>query len=370
MQTRIGIVLLSLGLSLALFVGTSTAQDENRLAQEAALGLDQAIVELVEYGSYGCAECRSSYQANPTQTRLEIYPGAYRYVFRNVPGVHPNDALAAEAAQCALDQSANAFWTLHHALFMTSEADFAEMVAAENFVELAAASGLDANALQSCLNAHRHTATVGFWAEQAQQLGIPAGHQVTLNGDLLDGDLDEAIIAVATERISREAVQGSDEPSVTIIEYGAYGCHACRLVHGREIVQTVMAEYGDEVAFVFRNFPFLSPHDPLAAEAAQCAFDQGDAAFWQLHDALFDLTDGEYARTDQPEEYVALAAQAGLDSDALASCLASEKHRLTTALWAQHGQEIGVNATPTFLVNGRQVNPLQLEEIIRSLVTP
>ena len=70
----------------------------------------------------------------------------------------------------------------------------------------------------------------------------------------------------------------------------------------------------------------------------------------------------------QSEQYVALSAEIGLDSAAVESCLASNKHEITMVLWAQHGQDIGIAATPTFFVNGRQANPLQLEEIVRSLL--
>jgi protein-disulfide isomerase len=141
------------------------------------------------------------------------------------------------------------------------------------------------------------------------------------------------------------------------VEYGAYGCHSCRLLHEDGVIEEIIAQYGEQVKFVFRNFPFLAPHDPVAAEAAQCAFDQGNQAFWALHNAIFDLTDFEYANTTTPEQYVELGRSVGLDADALDACLTASTHEITMIAWAQHGQEIGVIATPTFFLNGEFVTP-------------
>jgi len=173
---------------------------------------------------------------------------------------------------------------------------------------------------------------------------------------------------VSAERLALESSLGGQQAPVTIIEYGAYGCHSCRAAHQSGILQQILATHGDNVRLVFRNFPVISPqNDPLAAEAAQCALDQGDDAFWTLHETLFDLSDAAYAQMKDRDDFVQLASSAGLDDSALADCLAAGTHQRTVDHWEANSRNANVRATPTFFVNGRLVgNPSQLEEIVRS----
>ena len=76
-------------------------------------------------------------------------------------------------------------------------------------------------------------------------------------------------------RFDYDPVLGDPAAPVTIIEYGAYGCSACRAWHRAGIIEQVLAEFPGQVRFVFRDFPVIVPaYDQMAAEVAQCALDQ------------------------------------------------------------------------------------------------
>jgi protein-disulfide isomerase len=172
---------------------------------------------------------------------------------------------------------------------------------------------------------------------------------------------------VSDERLALEAHLGNANAAVEVIEYGAYGCHTCRATHQQGIVETLLASYGDQLRFTFRNWPVISPqNDPLAAEAAQCALDQSPQAFWQYHDALYDLSNRDYGQYQDRADFTNLAESIGLDAQALGDCLGQDTHQRTVDHWKEEADGLNLPGTPTFFVNGRRVNdPTQLEAIIQ-----
>ena len=49
---------------------------------------------------------------------------------------------------------------------------------------------------------------------------------------------------------------GPADAPVVLVEYGDYECPHCGRAHA--VIQTVLAKLGDEVRFVFRNFPLAA----------------------------------------------------------------------------------------------------------------
>ena len=86
-------------------------------------------------------------------------------------------------------------------------------------------------------------------------------------------------------RLASNPTIGSDSAKVTITEYGDFGCTSCRAWHNAGLLKQVRAAYGDQVQFVWKDFPVITAQSPKAAEAGQCAFDQDK--FWEYHDVLF-----------------------------------------------------------------------------------
>ncbi len=140
-------------------------------------------------------------------------------------------------------------------------------------------------------------------------------------------------------------VRGSQEAPVTLVEYGDFECPYC----GKEypILKELMQRAGNEIRFVFRNFPLDEhPHAEIAAEAAEAAGAQGK--FWDMHDMLFEHQDAL-----EPHDLMQYARDLGLDVERF-------RRELHGATWAkkvqqeeQSGDASGVPGTPTFFLNGR-----------------
>lgn len=145
-------------------------------------------------------------------------------------------------------------------------------------------------------------------------------------------------------------VRGAADAPITLVEYGDYECPHCGRAH--PIVQTVLQQLGDEVRFVFRNFPLAEahPHAESAAEAAESvAARRGSDAFWSMHDTIFDNQDA--LALDDLLQY---ATDAGADARGVAEDVVSGAMRPRVRADFRSGVRSGVNGTPTFFVNGRR----------------
>lgn len=141
---------------------------------------------------------------------------------------------------------------------------------------------------------------------------------------------------------------GPETAAVTIIEFGDYECPFCR--EAEPHLAAIRSRYGDDVALVYRHFP-LPLHAAAfpAARAAECAGHQD--RFWEFHDLLYS-TDSWIEDTSEAV-LTALADQAGVSSvEEFAGCLGGvdADYAVNTDLAA--GQRLGIEGTPTFLING------------------
>jgi len=137
---------------------------------------------------------------------------------------------------------------------------------------------------------------------------------------------------------------GPDHAPVTIIEFSDFQCPYCRQV--QPTLKRLMAEYEGKVRLVFRDFPLrnIHPQAQKAAEAAQCAAEQHK--FWPYHDRLFATTS---LQLDDLKKY---AQELGLNLEQFTTCMETGKHAAGVDEDMRDGQNAGVNATPTFFVNG------------------
>lgn len=92
-----------------------------------------------------------------------------------------------------------------------------------------------------------------------------------------------------------EPFRGTKDGKILIAEYSDYECPFC--LRFEPTVKQILADYGDKVTFVYRNFP-LSIHAQArpAAIAAECANKQGK--FWEMHDKLFELNQSQSLNKD------------------------------------------------------------------------
>jgi len=114
------------------------------------------------------------------------------------------------------------------------------------------------------------------------------------------------------------------------------------------------------------HFAFLGEESQWAAEASECAADQ--EAFWEYHDYLFETHRGENQGAFSKENLKGFAEELGLDTVTFNECLDSGKYIQVVQSETTAGQQLGVQSTPTFLVNGQPVVGAQSFEVFEQVI--
>jgi len=109
-----------------------------------------------------------------------------------------------------------------------------------------------------------------------------------------------------------------------------------------------------QVKVQLRPVAILGQESELAAQAAECANDQG--RFWEYHDTLFANQRGENKGAFSPDNLKRFAQALALDTEAFNSCLDSGKYASLVRENTEKARQIGVASTPTIMVNGTTVD--------------
>jgi protein-disulfide isomerase len=168
-------------------------------------------------------------------------------------------------------------------------------------------------------------------AAYVKQLRSNASVQVLLAPPFADVNLRDAF------------VHGSKNSAVTLVEFADYECPYCQKITPE--LQKLEKEYGNRLAFVYKDFPLPMHHSSQkAAEAARCAGEQGK--FWEYHDVLF------YSKQLQVADLKAHARVLKLDGDRFDKCLDDGAEAAPVKKSLEEAQKLGLTGTPSFFVNG------------------
>jgi protein-disulfide isomerase len=149
-------------------------------------------------------------------------------------------------------------------------------------------------------------------------------------------------------------VEGQGKSGVTLVEYGDYQCPFCEQYY--PVVKQIQAEFGDQISFQFRNFPLVSIHQNAfaGARAAEAAAMQGK--FWQMHDLLYENQSQWSESSDPGSFFKQYAQQLGLNVDQFQKDYASAKVNDAINADTAAGNKLKIQGTPTFFLNGKQIN--------------
>jgi protein-disulfide isomerase len=146
--------------------------------------------------------------------------------------------------------------------------------------------------------------------------------------------------------------KGNPDAPVKVIKYSDFQCPACGF-YFRNLGEIIQRDYinAGKVQFIYHEFPLDGhQHAVAAAQAARCAGDQGK--YWQMHNMLFTNQDQWSPLSNVKNVFSGYAGQIGLNRAEFDACVANGTHvdELTAA--AESSAAAGVQATPTFSVNG------------------
>ena len=161
---------------------------------------------------------------------------------------------------------------------------------------------------------------------------------------------------------SDEAVLGSKDAKVTVVEFADFQCPYCQKFFIDTFSQ-IKSQYIDtgKIKYVYRHFPLTAIHvnAQISAVAAECANRQGK--FWEYHNLLYKngQADGTGLALSDLKKYADSfglnKGTLGFGKDKFNQCLDSSATLKIVQDDTAEGTKDGVSGTPTFFVNGQKI---------------
>jgi protein-disulfide isomerase/uncharacterized membrane protein len=166
----------------------------------------------------------------------------------------------------------------------------------------------------------------------------------------------------------RSGSKGAANPVLTIMEFADPLCPHCKDMG--IVLNEFVKKHGDKVRVIFRHYPLdIQCNDAMKrafhvgacdlARAIECGEAQGK--FWPMHDAVF-MQQELFFRNPVTERAIeSLAAGAGLNTGAMASCFKSQATMAKVKADIAAGNKIKITGTPTTIINDRRLPGVPLE---------
>lgn len=171
--------------------------------------------------------------------------------------------------------------------------------------------------------------------------------------------------AIITDISASDWIFGNKDAKVTLIEYSDFQCPACGRAY--PIVKAVSGEFKNQMRFVYRHFPLKQIHinAEKSAYTAEAAGLQGK--FWEMSDLLFTNQSKWETSANSAAMFEQYAKDLGLNLDAFKRDFAAKETRDKITKDYDNAIRAGLNHTPTFFLNGKEISPATLEEF-RTLI--
>ena len=342
-------------------------------------GPSDALVTVVEFSDYQCPYCR---QAHNTVTQVEKkYAGKIRLVMKQYP--LPFHAQARPAALAAIAAGMQGrYWEMHDRLFGNAQLD------PETLEKHAREIGLDVQRWKRDQNDPKVEAIIQRDMGLATNVNVNGTPAFFVNGrrlpggaapleafsSLIDEELakaegmvrqgvpasqvyarlqEKAVASAVPPPVVKKVDTPADSPAfgpamakVTIVEWSDFQCPYCS--KAAPVVEQIRQAYPKDVRFVFRHLPLpMHPDAPLAARAGVAAHAQGK--FWPMHDWMY----AHQHELDQPSLEKS-AASLGMNLAKFKAALEDPATEARVVADKQAASAVGVSATPTFFMNGRE----------------
>jgi protein-disulfide isomerase len=171
---------------------------------------------------------------------------------------------------------------------------------------------------------------------------IPAHPLGTVAQQQNGGTQQAATVKPISPITNKDHIRGDYKTAqLTLVEYSDLQCPYCGQFH--PVMEKLKADYGDKVAWVYRQFPLSQIHPQAlpAALASECvAAAKGNDAFWRFADSIF-----KDQKDIGTEQFHLLAQQEGISPAALDACIAKNN---TAPIEASFNEAVaaGGNGTP------------------------
>ena len=203
--------------------------------------------------------------------------------------------------------------------------------------------------------------------EAARQGTLDALAQKSVSDPALAAPAAQSPATITTTFQLRAANRrGRADAPVTIVEFADFQCPYCSQF-AKQMLPALQKDIDTgQVALVYQHAAILGDESTWAAEAAECAADQGQ--FWAYHDLLFAKQTGENQGAFAKDKLIGFAQDLKLDMATFEPCLKNDQTLDRVKTDTQEGQSAGMRGTPTFFVNGQPLVGAQPIEAVQAAI--
>jgi len=174
-----------------------------------------------------------------------------------------------------------------------------------------------------------------------------------LGSDIMDSTVDPHKEIVEKISLKGTPTKGAENAPITVVEYSDFQCPFCK--RGKDMLPEILKEYDGKISVSFKQFPLPNHNWAMKASIASlCVYEQGNDKFWAFHDEVFD-NQKKITLENAEETFEAYAKKLGVDTKKYDACVASDETAAKVKADMAEAQAIGVNSTPTFIINGMKV---------------
>lgn len=195
-----------------------------------------------------------------------------------------------------------------------------------------------------------------FWSPNStgQAIAAPTPSGGDIPNDILAAPTPSGGPLPSAIKLEGANILGKADAPITIVEYSDFQCPFCSRAYSDAVtgIKNNYVESG-KVKIVYKHFPLsFHPEAEPAALASECAAEQGK--FWEFHDKIF-----ENQAEISTASYKKWATELGLDAAKFNTCVDSKKYLSKVRADFVEGQQVGIQGTPGFFVEGELVSGAQ-----------
>lgn len=157
---------------------------------------------------------------------------------------------------------------------------------------------------------------------------------------------------------------GKQDAAVSLVEYSDFQCPACGAYFS--VVEQIVEKYNGRISFEYRHYPLTTIHrNAFAAARASEAAGKQDK-FWEMYRLLFANQAAWSESNTAQSTFESYARQLNLDIARFRTDFASaETNDAINASIREFNKRGLPKATPTFLLNGKKIQPRNAEDFSR-----
>lgn len=167
------------------------------------------------------------------------------------------------------------------------------------------------------------------------------------------------------EIVKQDKILGKITAPVTFIEYASMTCGHCARFH-KAIFSKLKEEYIDTGKVVFANRHM--PLDDLAfavSKVIECAPEQ---SYYNFVDAFFASQKQWISANDKLQSIKNIARLGGLSGEQVEQCIQDEKIHEKINYFKNSAVSLGINSTPSFIINGKLYRGVRSYESVKALI--